>query len=453
MTDEANAHYYAMLDQLIEGHQWLKTNLNITPSVGWSIDPFGHGSTVPFLLSGSNFDGTIIQRIHYSWKQWFAKHQSGDFTWMPFWEENGHRDTERSLLTHNMPYDIYSIKHSCGPHPFICLNFDFRKVPGEYTEYSVKAQFITDDNVQEKAQLLLEQYSRTASLFPHNVALIPLGDDFRYNKETEFDQQYLNYKKLIDYIQKNKETYNVDIGFGTPKQYFEEIKKRTKNFPTLKGDFFVYSDIFSSGQPAYWSGYFTTRPFYKMLSSELEHNLRSCEILFTLAYNAAREYKHENAIKIFEKNYEKMILARRNLGLFQHHDAITGTSKAAVMRDYGLRLFQSIQDVVKLQESAIELLIQNGTENHNFLLSELERSQFNKVPEKTPVIIGEDGEGTFTVFNSLAQSRTEVITIRSSSADVKVLNEEGNNILNQIYERIQQNKTFFNFRKIYENSN
>lgn len=152
MTDEANAHVFAMVDQLIEGHQWVKTNLNFTPVSGWSIDPFGHGSTVPYLLSSSGFKATIIQRIHYAWKQWFARKQSSDFKWLPFWAnpEPNSDPQKHSMLTHNMPFDIYSIKHSCGPHPFICLNFDFRKIPGEYTEYSIKAQFITPENIQGK---------------------------------------------------------------------------------------------------------------------------------------------------------------------------------------------------------------------------------------------------------------------------------------------------------------
>ncbi|XP_030373939.1 alpha-mannosidase 2 [Scaptodrosophila lebanonensis] len=438
MTDEANVHIYPMLDQLIEGHQWLRNNLNVTPKVGWSIDPFGHGSTVPYLLSGANFEGAIIQRIHYAWKQWFARQQSGDFIWTPYWRmpSTSPGTQHGRLLTHNMPFDIYSIKGSCGPHPFICLNFDFRKIPGEYTEYSVKAQFITNDNVEEKAQLLLEQYSRTASLFPHNVALIPVGDDFRYNKEREVDQQYSNYKKLIDHIMANKRLYNVDISFGTPSDYFKAIRERTAQFPSFKGDFFVYSDIFSEGRPAYWSGYFSTRPFYKLMSSELEHQLRAAEILFTVAYNTARQYRHENAIKIYEKNYEKMIHARRNLGLFQHHDAITGTSKANVMRDYAMRLFESTQDMVKMQEACMELLLQNGSSHHDFLLSEFERDNFSRLPRKMPIQLGglsgeasttqsKNADASFVVYNALTHKRIEIVTLRVQQPNVKIFNEHG----------------------------
>ncbi|EDV93410.1 alpha-mannosidase 2 [Drosophila grimshawi] len=452
MTDEANVHIYPMLDQLIEGHQWLKNNLNVTPKVGWSIDPFGHGSTVPYLLSGAQFEGAIIQRIHYAWKEWFARQQNGDFIWTPYWRSP---KGQGKLLTHNMPFDIYSIKGSCGPHPSICLNFDFRKIPGEYTEYSLKAQFVTDENVEEKAQLLLDQYARTASLFPHNVALIPVGDDFRYNKEREVDQQYTNYKKLISHIMANKRLYNVDIKFGTPSDYFAAIRERMgeKSFPTFKGDFFVYSDIFSEGRPAYWSGYFSTRPFYKLLSAELEHNLRAAEILFTIAYNTARQARHEDAIKIYEKNYEQIIHARRNLGLFQHHDAITGTSKAAVMRDYAMRLFDSTQNMVKMQESCIELLLKNGSSHeHGFLLSEFERDNYSKLPRKMPiqlanptsgssdetsttltadgeedstVLLSKNAEASFVLFNALTQKRIEIVTLRVQQPNLRIYNDRG----------------------------
>lgn len=376
----------------------------------------------------------VIQSVYFCIKSIFIVIFLGDFHWQPYWQTD--IAAERTMLTHNMPFDIYSIKHSCGPHPSICLNFDFRKVPGEYTEYSIKAQFITDENVESKADLLLEQYAKAATLFPHNVHFVPLGDDFRYNREKEVEQQYTNYKRLIDYINSHPERYNnTRISFGLPKDYFEEIQKRYHNYPHLKGDFFVYSDIFTEGKPAYWSGYFTTRPMYKMLSRELEHNLRCAEILFTVALNQARQHHNTNALRIYEKNYEKMVIARRNLGLFQHHDAITGTSKAMVMRDYGARLFQSIRDAVELQEATIEMLMQTKSSADKYkdiIVSELERDSYNKLPKKTPIDVNKNKPFDVILFNSLAQERLELIALRTRTPNIKVFDNNGNDVKFQI---------------------
>lgn len=443
MTDEANAHLYSMLDQLIEGHQWLQTNLATTPRSGWSIDPFGHGPTVPYLLSQSGITGTVIQRIHYAWKQWLAFKQWGDFRWLNNWRGSsdvaGDTDTA-GMLTHNQPFDIYSIKHSCGPHPYICLSFDFRKVSGEYTEYTVRAQSITDKNVKEKSELLLQQYARTGSLFTHNVVLVPLGDDFRYNVAEEWDQQYQNYQKLVNYINEHYHLYKTNVTFGTPKDYFDEITKRVKQFPTLKGDFFVYSDIFSEGRPAYWSGYFTTRPFMKILTRQLEHNLRSAEILYSVALNQARQTKVLTHLKLLERDFERLVQARRNLGLFQHHDAITGTSKAFVMRDYGLKLFDSLRDTNKIQQNTLQSMLfpkitpggSAGKQDKLIIISDLERDAYDKLPKKSVININRKKSRQLIIYSAVSHLQDHLIQVRVDSPYITITDSSGKIITHQV---------------------
>lgn len=51
MHDEAVAHYIDMIDQTTLGHQFIKEEFNVTPRIGWQIDPFGHSAVQAYLLS------------------------------------------------------------------------------------------------------------------------------------------------------------------------------------------------------------------------------------------------------------------------------------------------------------------------------------------------------------------------------------------------------------------
>lgn len=63
MNDEANTHYFAMIDQLIEGHQFIENNIgNIPIENGWANDPFGYSPTMAYLLQGIGVKHMAIQR-------------------------------------------------------------------------------------------------------------------------------------------------------------------------------------------------------------------------------------------------------------------------------------------------------------------------------------------------------------------------------------------------------
>ena len=255
-----------MLDHA--GHQWLKSRLGVVPKSVWSVDTFGHGPVAPFLLHAAGLHNTVVQRVHYGWKRWLADEQVSDFVWRMPWQSSA-SSASSSILCHNFPFDIYTTKHACGPDPKTCVAYDFRSVSGEYNEFTLNSQPITKGNVRAKADALLEQYAKSGSLTPHNVVLALVGDDFRFDRDVEWDQQYVNYHNLFTYVRANAARYNVDdIGFGTLTDYFDAVRHRTPSgqpTPTLQGDFFPYSDIFSEGRPAYWTGFYTTRPFYKVL--------------------------------------------------------------------------------------------------------------------------------------------------------------------------------------------
>lgn len=50
MHDEAATHYIDMIDQTTLGHRFIKKEFNVSPRIGWQIDPFGHSAVQAYLL-------------------------------------------------------------------------------------------------------------------------------------------------------------------------------------------------------------------------------------------------------------------------------------------------------------------------------------------------------------------------------------------------------------------
>ncbi|XP_035708194.1 alpha-mannosidase 2x [Folsomia candida] len=427
MADEATGSLYSLTNQLIEGRQWLHGHVGIVPNVSWVIDAFGHGPTMPYLFKISGMDNTVIQRLHYSWKKYLAQNKFSDFTWVQRWDSG----KQFAINVHNNPFDMYDSRTSCGPDTEICVKYYFRTIRGEYTDYCLNSKPITDENIASSATELVGQFQRSASISGSNVVLVPLGDDFVFDREEEWDQQYGNYTLLMNYINANPAIFNMEISFGTVSSYFNAIQDKNPKLPTFSGDFFPYSDVFTSGEPAHWTGFYGTRPYWKKLYKEAENYLRSAEILY--AYG--RNFQKNGQNHLMDAHYKSLVSARRSFGLFAHHDGTTGTSTARVMEDFGHKLLHSHIVSQKIQEDCLSHILSQGTTTSSLVVERDEQySSFGVLPTKLTRRIDSNVflSQKVLLFNSIAFRRIQLVTMQVTSRLVRVVDNYGRAIVSQI---------------------
>ena len=316
MNDEASVTARATRWHLQEGREWLQNTFGITPQYSWAIDPFGHSAGQAQVLKELGYKGMLIQRVHYAVKKQLAQKQQLEFQW---------QTPAGEIFTHMMPFYSYDGPHTCGPDPSICCQFDFARIGKGKTwtgcPWGKMAVPITDANVAERSRTWLDQVYKKAMLYRGKNVFVPVGDDFRYQSMDEAHKQFANYQKMFDWIDKN--IPSVKASFSTLTKYFDA--QRQTEVPSLQGSFFPYSDR----EKDYWTGYFNSRIFYKGYDRLLESLIAAVE----------RKCPSENI------HSEK-----RALGLFQHHDGITGTAKSAVVQDY----YKTMQKAVEQLQSKLK---------------------------------------------------------------------------------------------------
>ncbi|GMH04281.1 hypothetical protein Nepgr_006120 [Nepenthes gracilis] len=451
MNDEANSHYFAIIEQMTEGNMWLNETIGIVPKNAWAIDPFGYSATMAYLLRRMGFENMLIQRTHYEVKKEFALHQNLEFLWRQSWDLEETTD----IFVHMMPFYSYDIPHTCGPDPAICCQFDFARMRGflyELCPWRLYPVETSQENVQERAEKLLDQYRKKSTLYRTNTLLVPLGDDFRYVSVDEAESQFRNYQLLFDYINSNP-SLNAEAKFGTLDDYFQTLRQEAERvnysrpgeigsgeiegFPSLSGDFFTYSDR----QQDYWSGYYVSRPFFKAVDRVLEHTLRGTEMLMALVLGHCHRVQCERLTSSFAY---KLTAARRNLALFQHHDGVTGTAKDHVVQDYGTRMHTSLQDLQIFMSKAIEVLLGIRTEKSEQIPSqyepELVRSKYDAQPVHKGIIAQEGTVRSVVIFNPLEQHRNEVVMVIVETPEVAVVDSNWTCIESQISPELQHGK-------------
>ncbi|CAD6190966.1 unnamed protein product [Caenorhabditis auriculariae] len=408
MTDEANAYFPVSVDNIVEGHQYLHQHFGVQPSTIWSNDPFGYSNSVPYLFSKTGIKRNVINRIHHSLKQDLQRLKGIPFNWRQYFDKSGEFD----VLTQVLPYTHYDILNSCGPNAAHCCEFDFKRM----THWSCpgpKPVPITKENVAQKAATLLGELETMSKMYEAPVLLMMHGDDFRFDMIEEWHQHHDNFLPLFEEINKGD---RAEISFGTFTDYFNALESyyKTEEFkpPTLSGDFFPYQCALGD----YWTGYYTTRPFYKRQGRYLHYLIRSADLLVA---DARLRLSAEQIAAVDEKLQD----SRRTLALFQHHDAITGTSKKSVMADYSELLFEATKSSQEVIQTASNKILNMDTKSISSPASASE------TVAQEVVNIQNGQEVSVNVYNSLPYVIEDVVTVRVSASRVVIVEKSSSQLL------------------------
>ena len=321
MHDEAGSYYKHSIDNMRIGLKFLKEEFNVIPKIGWFIDPFGHSSATAHILKQMNFDKIVLTRIDYLEKKNRINNHNLEFIYDPF-------GLGQEIFTH-ISY------HHYNPREVL------RHYPGD------KKIILSEEELKNVCEKFYEEMKEERVGYRTNNLLLYYGEDFAFN---EADINYENIEMIMDYVNNNMKG-KMKMIYSTPSQYFDSVLRSGVKFDKHSNyDFFPYAD----NAHCYWTGYFTSRANLKGLIKQLGLYINIInKLLFQIFMD--KEIMNKNK-KMIEKAIDCVYLARENLGVLQHHDAVTGTSKEKTSKDYENMAIIGVEKIKKYIHMLINVL-------------------------------------------------------------------------------------------------
>ncbi|KAB2633099.1 lysosomal alpha-mannosidase-like [Pyrus ussuriensis x Pyrus communis] len=409
MHDEAASHYIDMIDQTTLGHRFIKQEFNVTPRIGWQIDPFGHSAVQAYLLGAEvGFDSLFFARIDYQDRAKRKNEKSLEVVW-------------RGSKSLGSSAQIFAgaFPENYGPptNDFYFEVDDLSPIVQDDTDLS-------DYNVLERVNDFVSAAISQANITRTNHIMWTMGSDFKYQYAHSW---FLQMDKFIHYVNQDG---RVNALYSTPSIYTDAKHATNEPWPIKTGDFFPYAEK----ENIYWTGYFTSRPalkgYVRMMSGY---------------YLAARQLEF---FKGMSKSGSKTDSLADALAIAQHHDAVSGTERQHVADDYAKRLSIGYNEAEKVIAESLACMTESksraGCEN---LLTKFQQCPLLNIsycpPSEADLSTGKSL--VIVVYNSLGWKRKDVVKIPVINANVAVRDSTGKEIESQLIPLLNASATIRNY--------
>eukprot|EP01117_Protostelium_nocturnum_P001619 TRINITY_DN1196_c0_g1_i2.p1 TRINITY_DN1196_c0_g1~~TRINITY_DN1196_c0_g1_i2.p1 ORF type:complete len:1092 (+),score=223.19 TRINITY_DN1196_c0_g1_i2:453-3278(+) len=248
-ADESLFSKESFVQQMNEGHEFLKKEFGYKPKIAFQMNSLGHSSLTPSLLHSMGFQSLMISSISSKLLIEYHKKKQLEFIWK--WEDLSDENKKQQP-----------------------------KSPGLFTHIADSSSSYNVSN----ADNVVKQWKDRAESFRNKMLLVPWVERIDAGIDTHSWSSWESLDNLIGQINSDGK-YKIKVEYSTFSDYFLKLKSISETnhvgFPTFGGDFFPFNN---SGMMH--SGHFSESLRGKR---ELFSLLRHAQLLHTLA-------KHESEL-------------------------------------------------------------------------------------------------------------------------------------------------------------